>query len=99
MEFNFSTVLMMLIGCITLFVITFLILLALPNSKLRSVLMEMFGWGTAGVSAVSVLSPIDLAPDFIPVIGQADDVVMIIVGLLAAGYAVYQRNKRHELAK
>lgn len=75
----------------------FLVLMALPKSKLRDLVVEYFGWGAVGVSAVSVVSPIDLIPDFIPIAGQADDIGMIIFGIIS-GIAAYRlRKKRKEL--
>jgi uncharacterized membrane protein YkvA (DUF1232 family) len=40
-------------------------------------------WGKAllGLLAVYLVSPIDLVPDFLPVVGQLDDVVITIVVL------------------
>jgi uncharacterized membrane protein YkvA (DUF1232 family) len=37
----------------------------------------------AGVVAAYALSPIDLIPDFIPVLGYLDDVVIVPLGILA----------------
>lgn len=75
----------------------FMILLALPKSKLRSIVLEFLGWGTTAVSAVSVVSPIDLIPDFIPVLGQLDDIGMIILGICSAILAHRMGKQRKEL--
>jgi len=37
----------------------------------------------AGIVAAYALSPIDLIPDFIPVIGYLDDLVIVPLGILA----------------
>lgn len=39
---------------------------------------------TAGCVAAYALSPIDLIPDFIPVLGYLDDIVLVPLGILAA---------------
>lgn len=83
-----------LIICFTVAFLAFIILLSLPKSRLRSILLEFFGWATATASAASIISPIDPIPDFIPVLGQLDDVGMLVTGLVAAGFAMAQRAKR-----
>lgn len=91
---NFSTVLFTLVICASVIIVAFLALLALPQSRLRSMLLELCGWGTASAAAVSIVSPIDPIPDFIPVLGQMDDIAALIVGLLSVAFAIYQRRSR-----
>lgn len=93
---SFSTVIAVLIICVTIVIVAFLVLLSLPQSRLRSAIFELLGWGTAGAAAVSIISPIDPIPDFLPVLGQLDDLGALIVGLCSAAFAVYQRQKRNK---
>jgi hypothetical protein len=87
----------LIVICGTLLLCTFLVLLALPKSRLRSFMLEIFGWGIAGLSAVYVISPIDLIPDFIPVIGWIDDVGAAVGGVTAAMTAISARRERENL--
>jgi uncharacterized membrane protein YkvA (DUF1232 family) len=61
-------------------VVLFLVLLAMPRSPMRNwltnLVMRLMATGAAGVYA---LSPIDFIPDFIPVLGQMDDVAVLLV--------------------
>lgn len=83
--------------CFTILVVTFFILLALPQSKFRSVVLELFGWGSAGAAAVGLVSPIDMVPDLIPLLGQADDIGYILVGLASALIAYRQHKSRRKI--
>jgi len=84
------------IGFFALLIIT-VILLSLPKSRLRSFALEIIGWFTTAASAVSVFSPIDLIPDFIPVAGQLDDVAMIVVGSCSDIFTYMMRRQRKKL--
>jgi len=98
MEGFWDVVKIILIGGFVIFAI-FLILLALPKSKMRSVLLEIGGWGTTATCAAGVVSPIDVIPDLVPVLGQSDDLTMIVIGTLSAVFAYFQRKRRHEEEK
>jgi len=59
----------------------FLVLLALPESKVAKLFFKILGiinYVIAGLLIVYILSPIDLLPDVIPVLGQTDDAAGII---------------------
>ena len=61
-------------------VVVFLVLLAMPRSPMRNwltnLVMRLMATGAAGVYA---LSPIDFIPDFLPVLGQMDDVAILLL--------------------
>ena len=67
--FSFLTV--MAIGVFALIALV-LVLLAIPQTRFKSTLTELLAWcGFLGASGM-VVSPLDLIPDLIPVIGWAD---------------------------
>ena len=74
----------------------FLVLLAIPKCPLRSYLLELMGYAGAATSALGVVSPIDVIPDFIPVLGWLDDLAYVPLGLLCLAFAVYQHVSRQE---
>ena len=87
-----------LVICITMLLVIFLVLLALPNSKLRQSILKIYSIVSliaTILSAVYIISPIDVIPDFIPVAGQGDDVVAAISALATAitGYVAWQKSK------
>lgn len=90
-----------LIGVI---IIIFLVLLSLPKSKLRQSIMKIYAvisFVIAISSAIYVVSPIDIIPDFIPVAGQSDDIVAVVSALATAvsGYVALQKSKEKTVKK
>ncbi len=66
-------------------ILLLVILLSLPNSRLRKWLLKIAGSFLLAVTVtciVYILSPLDLLPDVLPVIGQVDDIGALITGVL-----------------
>lgn len=78
----FSTISILII-CLTILGIAFLVLLALPSCKLRSCSRAMGKYVMPVVFALLVVSPIDIIPDVIPVLGLGDDVAYILAAITA----------------
>jgi uncharacterized membrane protein YkvA (DUF1232 family) len=80
-------------------IVIFLVLLSLPNSKLRQSILKIYSIVSYIVTAISVIyiiSPLDIVPDVIPVAGQGDDLVAAISALATAisGYVAWQKSKK-----
>ena len=76
-----------------------LILLALPGSRFRKVLSKVF-FAIAGLLGVYIVSPLDLIPDLIPLLGQVDDVLASVLAIISAiGGLLFYRNKRQSLSE
>jgi len=71
-----------------------LVLLAIPQTRFKSTLTEFLAWfGFLGASGM-VVSPLDLIPDVIPVIGWADDAGYVLLALACAYLGWKQRQSR-----
>jgi len=81
MDDLFATIRVMFV-CFTIMSLVFVVLLAMPTSKLRSYLIEVVKYVGAAALVLLVISPVDLIPDVLPVLGWGDD-----VGYLAAAIA------------
>lgn len=71
--------------CLTGTVIIFLVLLSIPNSKLKGIALKVFSkilYVFTTLSLFYVISPIDLIPEVIPLLGQADDALALIIGVV-----------------
>lgn len=78
----------------TVLILAAMVLLSLPKSRLRAVVLKLAGYGIALFSAIYVVSPIDGIPDVIPVVGWIDDAGAIVGGI---GGLLVARKAKHEL--
>ena len=78
----------MIVVCGSLLLAVFLVLLALPRSKMREVVMPVVGWAVAALSAIYVVSPLDIVPDVIPIAGWLDDGGAVVTGIAGAVMAM-----------
>lgn len=83
--------------CGTLLLLAFMVLLSMPKSMLRCILLELVGWTVAVFACVYTVSPIDCIPDFIPILGWIDDVGAIAGGVGAVVTALNARKDRKSL--
>ena len=89
----FSTIrLMAVLGGVL--VLALLILLSLPQSKLKEIVQPFVGWAIAALSVAYIVSPLDVLPDFIPVVGWADDLAALAVGIASAMSAMNAGKKQ-----
>ena len=83
--------------CGTLLLLAFLVLLAMPASRLREIVLPIIGWAVSALSVAFIAMPIDLIPDFIPVVGQADDLVALVIAIGSAVTAINAGKERKQL--
>lgn len=78
---EFFEFLRMMLKCGTLFAIVSVIALSLPESRFRTVLNEILGWGFAVLCGVYCLSPVDLIPEAVAgPFGLIDDAGAVFLG-------------------
>ena len=62
-----------------------IVLLSLPNSPLRKLLLKVAGgllYAVTVISLIYIVSPADALPDVLPILGQVDDLGALITGVL-----------------
>jgi len=72
---------------VAIIIIVFIVLLSLPRSPLRKLLLKIFGisnYAIAAMLVIYIISPIDLVPDFLPVAGQVDDIAALLSAIATA---------------
>lgn len=94
---EFFSFLKVVVICGSLFFIVTTVLLALPHSKLRSVGLEMSKWALACGLLLLIPSPLDLAPDGVPLIGWLDDPLYLVGAVLSVCGAFKDRKRRTQL--
>lgn len=86
---NLLEMMVLTVACGTGLVALFLILLALPKSKLRTIVMPFVSGAVALACGAYVISPVDVVPEIIlGPLGLADDLVMAVIGIMAAQKAL-----------
>jgi uncharacterized membrane protein YkvA (DUF1232 family) len=77
-----------------LIVMTFLILLALPQCRLREILMPFVAWGFVVLCGVYAISPVDILPEIVlGPFGLVDDLAAVVAGVGTA-VSTIQAQKR-----
>lgn len=85
--------------CGTVLIVAFLVLLALPKSKMRSVCLEAAKWVFMAGLCLLVISPLDFVPDVIPLAGWADDIGYVVCAISSMNSALKDRRERQLLDK
>src|ERR1700681_4493802 len=71
--------------CGTLLALSMMILVSLPQSPLRTMLIQVFGWVFAAFCALYCISPIDILPEaFLGPFGFVDDLGAVVAGIASA---------------
>lgn len=94
---EFFSFLKVFVMCTTVFFIATTVLLALPQSKLRSVGLEMSRWALMCGLLLLVPSPVDVLPDVVPGLGMFDDICYLVAAVFAGKSAWKERNRRSAL--
>jgi len=96
MESLFMTI-RFVIGSGVFLLVALVALAHLPQSPLRSVLMQICGWGMAAVCGAYALSPIDVIPEaFLGPFGLVDDLAAVVLGIISAMGAIESGKERAE---
>lgn len=89
-------VIKLLISCGTVLSLAFVVLLALPKSKLRAVVLQIVGWVFVVFCGIYCISPVDVLPEIVlGPFGFFDDIAAVVAGFAAASTAI-QAGKEHQ---
>lgn len=76
-------------------IITFMILLSLPQCKLREMLMPFVAWGFVALCAAYAISPVDVFPEvLLGPFGLVDDFAAVVMGVGTAAATINARKKK-----
>jgi uncharacterized membrane protein YkvA (DUF1232 family) len=90
---GFFTFLAVLALCGTALAVAMMVLVNMPKSPLRDMLVQIVGWLFAVFCALYCISPIDILPEaFLGPFGLVDDVGAAVVGVMSA-MAAYRAGK------
>ncbi len=85
--------LMVIAGC--LIVLTFMVLLSLPQSKLREFLMPFVSWAFVALCAAYAISPVDALPEIVfGPFGLVDDLGAVTLGVATAIATINARKQK-----
>ncbi len=94
---EFFSFLKVFVMCATVFFIATTVLLALPQSKLRSVGLELSRWALMCGLLLLIPSPVDVLPDVVPGLGWLDDIGYLAAAAFAGKSAWNERKRRSEM--
>jgi uncharacterized membrane protein YkvA (DUF1232 family) len=78
-----------------LIVVTFLVLLSLPQCKLREILMPFVAWGFVVLCAAYAISPVDIMPEIaLGPFGLVDDLAAVVMGIGTARAAIQAKRQK-----
>lgn len=74
--------------CATLLAGALMVLVSMPHSPIRDLMVRVCGWLFTLLCAVYFVSPVDVLPEaFLGPFGLPDDVAAVVAGFLSAGAA------------
>lgn len=78
-------------------IICLMVLLALPQCKLRQMLMPFVAWGFVALCAAYAISPVDALPEIVlGPFGLVDDLGAIVMGIGTAAATIKARRKKDD---
>jgi uncharacterized membrane protein YkvA (DUF1232 family) len=70
--------------CLSLLIAMVIVVAHLPNSPVRTFLVQVCGWATTALCGAAILSPIDPIPDVFFPLGFADDLIFAFIAWKSA---------------
>jgi uncharacterized membrane protein YkvA (DUF1232 family) len=76
--------------------LAFMLLLSLPQCKLRDMLMPFVAWGFVALCAAYAISPVDFVPELVcGPFGMADDFIVAVAGVGTAMARIRAKKQKH----